>query len=425
MKSLAFFGVFNPVPGGMSDYCDDLVAELGRHYEVTCYVGEGAHPERVGRHARVVPDAAFRGREDRVLHQVGNSMELGFLLPHLRRHGGMVTLHDACQHDVTYPYFKTRKVRFLIEAFRSLDAGARAVLFSEPGANPFAWYQRIVGHYKGHPDKRRLFTFSRFILRHADRLVVHSRFLAAYARNLHRSLPITILHHGIHPVEAPDRTEARERLRRRFAVPLGPRTAVFLSFGTIQEHKRITGVLEAFRDFVKDRPDAVYVIVGPKDQGYDVDGVVQALGLEGKVAVLDAYLPMEDVNVCIAAADLCFNLRYPSLGSSSGALYKIFAVGRPAVVTAGESMDEFPHGFSLPVPPPHEGEREALVALMRRFEADRTLSDRCGAEARRFAERECSWIRIAEQYHALLEGRPEARAAEAAAAALGPVASPK
>jgi glycosyltransferase involved in cell wall biosynthesis len=388
-------------------------------------VGEGTRPDRAGRHARVLPDTTFRGREDRILHQVGNSLELGFLLPHLRRHGGVVTLHDACQHDVTYGYFKRHKVRFLIEAFRSLDPEARSVLFSEPGANPFAWYQRIVGHYKAHPEKRRLFTFSRFILRHADRLVVHSRFLAGYARSLHRSLPITILHHGIHAAAAPGRAEARALLKKRFGVPVGPRTAVFLSFGTIQEHKRITGVLEAFRDFVQDRPDAVYVIVGPKDQGYDVDGVIRTLGLEGKVAILDSYLPMDDVNVCIAAADLCFNLRYPSLGSSSGALYKIFAVGRPAVVTSGESMDEFPHEFSLPVPTPHEGEREALVALMLRFEADRTLSDRCGAAARRFAERECSWSRIAERYEALLEGRPETKEAEAAVPALGPVASRK
>jgi hypothetical protein len=44
-KSLAFFSIFHPVRAGMADYSDDLVSELCRHYDITCYVGDGEDPE--------------------------------------------------------------------------------------------------------------------------------------------------------------------------------------------------------------------------------------------------------------------------------------------------------------------------------------------------------------------------------------------
>ncbi len=409
MKSLAFFGVYNPVPGGMSDYSEDLVCELRRYYDVTCYLDETYQPSNVERLGRLRPDREFRGREDRVLYQIGNSLELGFLLPHLLRHRGVVTLHDACQHDITYDYFRKHKLRFLYESLRSLDPEARRVLFSEPSLDLARYYRNVVAHYKGHPDKRALFPFSRFILRHADELIVHSRFLADYARRLRPKLPIHVLHHGLQPVTIGTREASREFVRRELGVPLGPNTLLFFSFGTIQEHKRITGVMEAVKGFARHNPDVLYLIVGPRDTDYDVDGLSRGLGIDDKVRVVDTYLPMEHVNECINASDLCFNLRYPSLGSTSGALYKMFAVGLPAVVTAGESMDEFPPDFTFSVPPPGEGEVEACIEVMRRVDGDRGLVQRMGSRARRFAEERCSWEAIAAQYEAILEGRSPER----------------
>jgi len=400
MKSLAFFSMFHPKQGGMADYSDDLVASLSRHFEITCYVDDGYEPDRVGEHAAVEPHTAFRGREDFILHQIGNSIELSFLLPTLVRHGGIVTLHDACQLDVTHPYFKRHKWRFALEAIRSLDRDARRVLLKSTALswNPSKMVDAAMAAYESHPEKRRLFPFTRFVLRHADHLIVHSRFLVDHARRLAPGLPASQILLGAHPVSTGPRSDSRRILRERLDLPVEPDTLVFLSFGAIQLHKRITPVLRALRAFVGEHRNTLYLLVGPRDAEYDLDRDIEACGVGDHVRVVDTYLPMAQVNECIAAADVCFNLRWPSLGSTSSTLHKIFAVGRPAAVTAADSFGEYPEAFTFAVPPPGDAEWERCLEVMRTARDDPERLEAMGSAARRFIEEECAWDRIAERY---------------------------
>jgi len=400
MKSLAFFSMFHPKQGGMADYSDDLVASLSRHFAITCYVDEGYEPDRVGELAAVKRHTAFRGEEDHILHQIGNSLELSFLLPTLVRHGGIVTLHDACQLDVTHPYFKTHKWRFALEAFRSLDRDARRILLRSTGLswNPSKMVDAAIATYESHPEKRRLFPFTRFVLRHADHLIVHSRFLEEHARRLLPGLRTSHIHLGAHPVAMGTRSESRRRLKERLALPVEPDTLLFLSFGAIQSHKRIGPVLRAMRSFVNEHENALYLLVGPRDAEYDLDRDIADCGVGDHVRVVDTYLPMAEVNECINAADVCFNLRWPSLGSTSSTLHKIFAVGRPAAVTAADSFGEYPGSFSFAVPPPGDAEWNRCLEIMRLARDDPDRVEAMGKAARRFIEEECAWDRIAERY---------------------------
>jgi glycosyltransferase involved in cell wall biosynthesis len=400
VNSLAFFSMFHPKRGGMADYSDDLVAALSRHFAITCYVDGDYEPEHVGDHATVARHTDFRGREDFTVYQIGNSLELSFLVPMLVRHGGTVTLHDACQLDVTYPYFKKRRWRFALEAMRSLDREARRVLLRSVGLswNPAKMVDAAMAAYESHPEKRRLFPFTRFILRHADHVILHSRYLEEHVRGLLPGLPTSIIPLGAHPVSIEPRADSRRRVKERFDLPIEPDTPVFLSFGAIQLHKRIRPVLQALGSFVSERPDALYLLVGPRDSEYDLDGDIRAFGVGDHVRVLDSYLPMAEVNDCINAADLCFNLRWPSLGSTSSTLHKIFAVGRPAAVTAAESLQEYPESFTFAVPPPGDAEWQRCLEIMRIAREDPERLEAMGAAARRFIEEECAWDRVAERY---------------------------
>ncbi|MBN2491815.1 MAG: glycosyltransferase family 4 protein [Planctomycetes bacterium] len=402
MRTLAFFSVFHPRRMGIADYSDDLVAALSRHLDITCYVEEGYEPDRVCEFARVQPHTTFRGREDVALFQIGNSTELAFQLEHLIRHGGVATLHDACQLDLTYPYFRAHRWRFAVEVFRSVDPAARRRLLPRT-LNPARWLHHAFATYEQHPDKRRLFPFSRFVLRHADRLVVHSDYLRDYARQLTPRLPVNVVRLGVRPVVLGSRAASRRRLAEQLGVAVGPATLVFLSFGALQAHKRIAAVLRAFQAFRAEHADAVYVLVGPRDSTYDLEAEIRAHGAADRVKIIDTYLPMEMVNELIQAADLTFNLRWPSLGSTSSTLHKIFAVGRPSVITRADSFRDYPEElvFAVP-PPPGDGEWRGCLEAMRTAADDPDRLAAMGERARAYVAEHCSWERVAESYRKIL-----------------------
>ena len=139
--------------------------------------------------------------------------------------------------------------------------------------------------------------------------------------------------------------------------------------------------------------------MGPRDPEYDLDTDLGRFGVRNRVRIWDSYLPDEDVETCIHACDLAFNLRWPCLGSSSSALHRILAGGRPAAVTCAESFAEYPDPFVLRIPPP-PGEEEWLgcLAAMRLCRNDPERVAAMGAAARAFAAEQCAWPRVAACY---------------------------
>lgn len=397
MKSLAFFSTFSPRRMGISDYSDDLVAALTEHFDVVCYHDGTYAPDRLPVAVEARPHTAFANHEDRALYQIGNSVELSFAIPHLVAHRGAVTLHDACQFDVTYPYFRERHGRFAREVLRNHPGAALRTLL-KPSVRPKRMIERAFRTYEAHPNKRALFPFTGFILRHTDRLVVHSEFLRGHARRLRASLPIDVIPLGVSEAPEEPRARARAFLAEEYRVPDADDAPLFLSFGAIQPHKRIDAVLAALRRFLEECPNAHYVLVGPRDPSYDLDGAIARADVGRHVTVLDSYLSMDDVNSCIAACDLAFNLRWPSLGSTSSTLYKIFANGRTAAVTASESFADYPADMVFRIPSPDEGEVDACVDAMRAAVGDRDTVESMGRRARRFIESTCTWARVAERY---------------------------
>jgi glycosyltransferase involved in cell wall biosynthesis len=397
LKSLALFSVFHPIRMGIADYTEDLARTLSAHFMVQGY-GTGAEN---GRNASSVPvqhHSKYGGREDLTLFQVGNSSDLSFLLPYLSRWGGIVTLHDATQFDLTYPYFADRPWRFVMEAARSLDAPARRALIDGSLWNPRSALRESRRIHAEHADKRTLFRFTRLILRHAKAVIVHSQHLARYVQDLRPDLRVFIIPHGITSVKVPSKQECRRHLRDKMGVPVTDDTLLLVCFGGIQRHKRISGVLRALREFSGEDARVLLLIIGPRDSEYDLDTEISALGVGDKVKIFDSYLQIDEVNGCLGASDLCFNLRCPSLGSTSGTLQKAIAAGCPAVVTDIDAFAEYSEEMVFRVPSPGRGEWERCVDLLRLARRKPQLFAAMGSYGRRYADDNWAWPRVAVQY---------------------------
>ena len=119
------------------------------------------------------------------------------------------------------------------------------------------------------------------------------------------------------------------------------------------------------------------------------------------------FTPIEDFNGYLGACDIVLNLRYPTVGESSGTLLRSLGMGKAVIVSDVGSFREYPDEICLKAPVGASEEDhlfEYLNMLVSRPEFARAL----GARARQWVERECNWNLVAERYVQFLEGKPSA-----------------
>ncbi len=124
--------------------------------------------------------------------------------------------------------------------------------------------------------------------------------------------------------------------------------------------------------------------------------MITSMGLSAHVRHL-GFTPIEDFNGYLSACDIVLNLRYPTVGESSGTLLRALGMGKAVVVSDVGSFREYPDEICLKAPVDATEEDhlfEYLNLLISRPEVARGL----GARARKWVERECNWESVAKKY---------------------------
>ena len=99
-------------------------------------------------------------------------------------------------------------------------------------------------------------------------------------------------------------------------------------FGFLNMNKRIPQLLEAFASLRRRRPGARLLLVGAAGERFDVGRRLERLGLTEGVERLD-YVPEERMWSLMAACDVLVNLRYPTMGETSGSVIRALSLGKP------------------------------------------------------------------------------------------------
>ena len=381
---LAFFSPLPPARTGIADYSEALLASLSPLADVTVFSQ---------------PDPAFDpALFDAVVYQVGNNLWHDFVYQTALRHPGVVVMHESNLHHL---------IADLTIKRGDWDAYVRECEYNGgPAAREFAERVRRLEtgpDYEGLPLTRR-------ILESARAVIVHSRFMGDQIRAAGFHGPVAVIPHGAW-IPPGDRNGYREKLGLDEIAPLAG------IFGFLKPYKRIAESLRAFRRIVRLVPSAKMILVGEVHPEFPLEPLIRSLGLSAHVRVLGFASP-EDFIGCLSACDVVLNLRYPTVGESSGTLQRAMGLGKAVLVSRLGSFQELPDDVCLKVPV-GAGEEdlifEYLNLLMSRPEVAREL----GARARRYVERECSWPVVARRYAEFLRAvaAGEARSEEPAAAA--------
>lgn len=365
---VAFFSPMPPSKSGIADYSAALAEPLSRLVDLEVF--------------DKAPTSFDPAKFDVNLYQLGNNPYHEFIYRAALRHPGVVVMHEANLHYLLADITISRG---------EWDTYLREVEY-DAGAGALAHARRVraleVGpDYEGVPMIRR-------VLENASGTIVHSSCMVDRVRSAGFAGPLARIPHGAWIPQA-DRWAYRERLGLDESTPL------LGIFGFLKPYKRIAESLRAFRRLLRFEPRAKLILGGEPHPDFPVHSLIRTLGLQGSVRVL-GFLDIEDFMGYIAACEVVLNLRYPTVGESSGSLLRAFGLARPVLVSDIGSFRDYPDDICLKVAVDRTEEDqifEYLNLLVTRPEVAREL----GARARCWVERECNWDLVARKYAAFLD----------------------
>ena len=364
---VAFFSPLPPTRSGIADYSQALLDPLGRLAEVETFStgGREYHPQKF----------------DLALYQIGNNPHHDFVYETALRHPGVVVMHEANLHHLMADITIQRG---------DWDAYLREADYN--GGKAALEHARRAKALETGPDYEGV-AMTRRLLESARALIVHSDFMLREMRQQGFAGPIARIPHGAW-IPQVDRFAYRDRLG------VEEDTSLIGIFGHLKPYKRIAESLRAFRRLLRVEPRAKMILVGEKHPDFQVDSLIRSLDLWGAVRVL-GFTPIEDFTGYIAASDIVLNLRYPTVGETSGSLLRALGLGRAVVVSEVGAFVELPDDICLKVPV-GAGEEDLIFEYMNLLVSRRDVARSLGVHAHAYVERECNWETVAHRYASFL-----------------------
>jgi glycosyltransferase involved in cell wall biosynthesis len=304
---VAYYSPQPPERSGIADYSALLLPALGERIDI----------EIVRRGAR-----RFRRRSDISLYHVGNDPEAhGWIVEALRRRPGLVVLHDFVLHHLVAGMTLGRGDGGGYLDAMQREAGPVGRMLAHGVIDellPPLWENRAVDY-----------PLTGEVLGSATGLIVHSEYVERLARDAGYRRPIW---HIPHPAWVPPTEITPAEL------PTG--RIVIGCYGHLNPAKRLPQLLEAFADVRRRLPEALLLLVGSLSPGLDLDPVYDRLGLtNGEDLIHVEYVDEARLWAFLAACDICVNLRYPTMGETSGIVIRTLSLDGQEVRTIGEMLE--------------------------------------------------------------------------------------
>ena len=371
---VAFFSPMPPARSGIADYSEALLHALAPLAEVEVFDG----PERP------FDPAGF----DATVYQLGNNPYHAFVYETAMRHPGVAVLHESNLHHL---------IAHLTIKQGNWDAYVEECAYNGgPEAREFAGRVRrleVGPDYDGVAMTRRVLERSRAV-------IVHSRFMEQEVRAGGFTGPVAVIPHGAWIPDA-DRNLYRQKLGLDEAAPL------IGIFGFLKPYKRIAESLRAFRRLLRVSPEAKMILVGEPHPEFPVADMIRSLGISASVRIL-GFAPIDDFVGYLAACDIVLNLRYPTVGESSGSMLRALGLGKAVLVSEVGSFAEFPEDVCLKVPV-GAGEENLIFEYLNLLVSRPEVARKLGERAREYVESQCSWAVVARQYQGFLESVAQGR----------------
>lgn len=395
---IAYFSPLRPVASGISDYSEELLPQLARHVDIDLFV-DGYEPENpyIRECFPVYNASEFEKRHrerpyQALLYQMGNHPGHLYIYRMLQHYPGVVVLHDLVLHH------------FLEGSFLRQQWDPEAYRAAFPEEIGDSLLRRCLADHWSETDHF-IFPGLRTIPANSRAIIVHSEAARREILRVRPEAQVHIVPLCVGPDRSPFRGQPSAQLKKELGLP--PESLLLATFGFVTPAKRLDIVLDAYRELLRDYPNARYLIVGEISPYFDHRRLVRERGLEGLVWVT-GHVSLEEFYGLIDAADICIQLRYPSAGETSAALLRVMSKGKPVLVSNYRQFVEFPDDACLKV---DLGSVEGAMvgAYLALLAHDKDLRRRIGEKAQQYVATHHSVERTVQGYLEVLSRLSENR----------------
>ena len=327
---------------------------------------------------------------DIALYHLGNNADHGFVYEIALRHPGVVVLHEANLHHLIADLTIRRDDWDGYVETCAHDGGEAARARAEVARG-----LSVGPDYENVPMLRRVAERSRGV-------VAHSRYVLDAARQAGFTGPAAVIPHGAW-VDAPPypdgHVNSRGAIRHRLG--LDQTTPLIGAFGYLKPYKRIAESLRALRRLIRVAPQVKMILGGEPHPDLPILQLIRTLELDSHVRLL-GYTSEEDFAAYIGACDIIVNLRFPTVGETSGSLLRAFSAGLPALVSDVGAFAELPDGVCLKVPV-DAGEEDLIYEYLDLLVSRPEVGREIGARARSWVEADCGWRTVARKFVEFLD----------------------
>jgi glycosyltransferase involved in cell wall biosynthesis len=174
-------------------------------------------------------------------------------------------------------------------------------------------------------------------------------------------------------------------------------------FGNVTTTKRIPQLLEAFACLRAEFPEALLVLAGRPGGGFALEPQLARLGLRPELDVLKLdYVDEPRLWALLAASAVSVNLRWPTMGETSGTAIRALVLGRPLVVSDVGWFSELPDEAVARIPAGPQ-EVEVLTETLSRLCRDAGRREELGRAGQEYVRANHDLARVTQEYAAVLE----------------------
>ena len=383
---IAYFSPLPPMKSGIATYSANLLPHLTRHADLTLFAADAAQVDQnLQRQFTVREIDSFAGLwvedVDICLYQMGNNTRYHEkIYTALRRFPGMVMLHDVNLHSFFGEIFlkRNRLAAYTREiGYGYGRSGINQARQAHAGNQPYA-----IQHYP---------LFDR-VVQSSLGVAIHSHYAREIVYGRCPQIPAVYIPHlqaNLLPQLPPPNAAKKE-------LGLAQESILLSSFGYMAPSKRIEVTLRAFANLSRQFPQVIYALVGAMIEGYNLRSLITELNLENRVKII-GYAGETTFQTYLAATDIGINLRYPSLGETSGTLLRLMGAAKPALVSNVDAFAELPENTCLKIDVDDE-EQTQLEAALHALITDEGQRRQIGVQAHKFIQKECDPAVVADRY---------------------------
>lgn len=374
---IAYFSPLNPQKSGISDYSEMFIPYLSKYAEIDVWVS-GFKPENnfIINNYRIIDYKANHDVikklqfYDFVVYNIGNNPYYHLdIYEVFKKYPGYVILHEF----VLY---------YLVAGYEFERGGMERLINKVEEDYGHELARQFYGDIKRYSDPllfkgAYLYPLNRELIKIAKGIIVHSEYTKNLLLTENSSLGICKIGMPASIKEPNETILHANNIKSRYSQ--NSKDIVIAAFGYIAPTKRIHVILKALHEL--NLLNYKFILVGEGD--YIVNDIAR-LGLKDNV-IITGYVSSEEYDFILGIADICINLRFPSMGETSASLVKALANGKACIVSSDAWFNELPDDIVIKVSV-DDHELESLTASIKRLYDDHVYRRTLGEKAQLYAK---------------------------------------